>query len=68
METMKKVKVDPDDIIVITTEKKLTREQMDDIQKEMESSFPNNRVVLFAEGLTFKIYKPQKERTSENES
>lgn len=54
-ETIKKVNLKKDDVIVLTTERILTDERAIRIKKQIKNIFPKNKIIIVANGVTLKI-------------
>lgn len=54
-ETIKKVNLKKDDVIVLTTERILTDERAICIKKQIKNIFSKNKVIIIANGVTLKI-------------
>ena len=66
LKNIKRVKLDKEDIIVLSTEKNLHPEYADKIKKHFGKDFPDNKVLKLTGGLKLSILKPYKKGGDKN--
>jgi hypothetical protein len=59
VDDLKKVALDPDDVVVYTTERKLTEAEGQGIMRAHRYAFPNNRGVLFYDGVKVEVMREE---------
>lgn len=58
IEDVKRLRLTPTDILVLTVEHHLSDEAWQHIRDTMHVTFPDNRVVVFSSGMTLEVVDP----------
>jgi hypothetical protein len=66
IEELKKVKLNPDDVLIVKAAKDLTYLDKENSLKKLNNTFPNNKIIMLCDGIVLSVITPAKVELNED--